>query len=126
MDEYQDKEINYKHGELILCGMCRKEAFRFRCGPVSRWAGFSWSWCTCKQHYARGHQGRVSRASGNMRYPKTLNTLRWAEAHELEGIKVRKKGNSKKYIPTAWDDKFSTAQKCWKRYRKHQWKNKQA
>jgi hypothetical protein len=59
---------------------------------------------------------------GCWRHPKTLNTLRWNEAHSLEyGVRIRKKG--RKYIPTSWDDKPAHCEKSWKfqSKKRHQW-----
>lgn len=64
---------------------------------------------------------------GKFRHPRTLNELRsnfsLDEDDIFYGVKVRSK---RKRIPTAWDDKYSHAEKSWKYQKKRgkQWKSK--
>lgn len=117
---FEDQEIKRRHGDRLVCGTHNKFAFRFRCGPVNKY-NWAWSHCSCCHLFWRGEQGRVARATGSYRHPKTFNTLRAAEGFRVDGIKVRR-SEFKQHLPTAWEDHCAHAEKNWKRHRKTQWK----
>jgi len=83
-------------------------SFKFRTGPVACWP----------RYRGNGTRGKT-KAYGNYLHPKTRRSLALAEAHRLDGVKVRNKGNF--YLPTAWDDRCGQAQRCWKAQRKNRW-----
>lgn len=109
---HEDQLLKLKHGD-ILVGSDGKFCYRFRCEPVTKWGWF------CHIHPKPGKQPR---AYGSMRYPHTIRTFRWAEAHRREGIKVRPRANKLGHMRDAYDDFFAHNEKCWKRHRKTQWK----
>lgn len=105
-NDHYDKTLNLTHGEWVICQFTKKKAFQFRFGPVDRGS-------------YRYHFGRNRKAFGSLRRPKTQRSMKWAEAHQLEGIRVRP---AERNLPTVWDDIWAHAEKNWKRHRRTQFK----
>lgn len=122
---YQDEVIDCKHGEWIYSEIPTEpyllqkypkqvKIFRFRCGSVPKRYHYSW--------YYRPTHNQKRKAVGYYRYPRIIRTLRWAEAHKSEGIKVRNKGNAFMPDPYGDDEKRAHSEKNWKRHRAYQYK----
>ncbi len=96
--EYGDQFGHYlrRHGKWS-----QYRTGRFRCTPVS-------------------HTGKHCMYRHYLKYPKTIQMLRWNKAWEDAGIKGRSKLN---HLPTAWDDRYKPRSKSWKEYRRTQYKH---
>jgi hypothetical protein len=66
------------------------------------------------------------RANGHFfRHPHTTQERRWAGAWNDDEVPVKVRScRSARNLPSSWDDGLRTCwgDKCWKRYRKHQWR----
>lgn len=66
------------------------------------------------------YTGKRKPYSIHFRYPRTFNEIRQNEyIKENDEPKARVKRN---YLPTVWDDQYKEKKKCWKNYRKQQYK----
>ncbi len=99
-----NNEPSLHHGDWLASSITGEKLYRYRCEPI--------------RHLAR--HGYRRQASHSMRYPRTLRSVRFALAHAEEGIRVRANGNL--HLPNAWDDLWSRGQKCWKEYRRRQYR----
>lgn len=56
-----------------------------------------------------------------LRHPKTIGALRHVAGRVREDDEPAWRGRTRN-LPTAWDDAFIRKPRCWKRYRRYQWK----
>ena len=114
MQKHEDQLLKLEHGE-VLVNSEGKYCFRFRCGPVTKHAWFSYH-----LHPKPGKKKSAYR-QGRPRhgYRNLLESIKAAQ----DGFKVRK--GLRYYllmVPRFWDDlPNSHPEKNWKSYRKTQW-----
>ena len=86
--------------------ICAKNGYIFRQTPVP---------------HVHGWRG----GGGFLRYPKTTQEKRWADAWKDQGVKARARRN-RRNLPDAWDDicRSDCSHRSWKRHRRYQWKEK--
>lgn len=76
-----------------------------------------------KRYKYQWYRGRRRSAYGHHRSPKTTQERRWNYAwKDEEDAPAVRGGRSNRHLPNSWDDRISHSNKCWKRYRKTQWR----
>jgi len=64
---------------------------------------------------------------GFLRHPKTTQELRHFfgdQAERRDDPDIPQPRRKRRYIPTAWDDIWVESERCWKSYRRTQWREK--
>jgi hypothetical protein len=116
-----NKEIDINHGDWLRSVRTKELQYRYRCGPVPNFARY--------EHYSlvrSRHRSYSRRPCGSFRYPHTLQSVKAYYRDQDESrygdyfFKVRVRNN--KDLPDAWDDDWVKRERCWKDFRKTQYK----
>jgi hypothetical protein len=114
-NHHNDYVAGLNYGDKLISKYSNSVVYSFRNGPVPK---YSWIFHSLGSQ----HDTNPKKAYGSYRRPKTFRTHRLYEAEAEDGVKFRTKACSRRYLPSAWDDKPSHNEKCWKRHRHTQYK----